>query len=82
MDMSDEPDFILDVNGLDQESQSEQTAPSRKWIGINFECCGSYARIYPNKEGTAYEGACPRCLRKVLIRIGPGGTSHRLFRAR
>jgi len=53
----------------------------RKFIGVKFNCCGIYVRIYVNKDGTAYEGRCPKCFRPVKFTIGNGGTDHRFFEA-
>ena len=81
--MSDEPPYILDVEGI-EEGEPDPNAGSRtpcKWIGMHFECCSVYARIYRNRKGTAYVGHCPRCARQVRVGIGPGGTHHRMFRA-
>jgi hypothetical protein len=44
-------------------------------------CCDVYARVYPNREQTAYEGRCPRCGKQVEFRIGAGGTDARFFQA-
>ncbi len=54
----------------------------RKFLGVLFECCGAYARIYKNKAGDVYEGRCPRCGRRVRVRIDPQGVRERFFVAR
>jgi hypothetical protein len=53
----------------------------RRFVGIHFVCCGAYARVYVNRDDTAYEGSCPRCGKKVRLVIGPGGTDARFFSA-
>ncbi len=91
--MSDDPSYILDIQGLtlddrvsdaaggERRATQGTDARGRKWIGVQFECCGVYSRIYKNPSGTAYVGVCPRCQRRVNIGIGPGGTNSRMFRA-
>lgn len=53
----------------------------KKFIGIMFNCCNVYARIYQNKDATAYVGRCPKCMRTVKVPIGKGGTDTRFFNA-
>lgn len=65
----------------DGASSADAASASRPWVGIQFECCGVYARVYRNPEATAYEGRCPHCLRVVTLRVGPGGTNSRFFTA-
>jgi len=90
--MSDDPDYILDLTPQASSSAEGQPNPeasstpgsddsARPWVGVQFDCCGVYVRVYRNREATAYVGRCPRCLREARIRIGPSGSSHRLFRA-
>ncbi len=57
------------------------TSVARPYIGILFECCGVYARIYRRADGRAYEGRCPKCLRPLRVRVGKDGVDARLFRA-
>ncbi|GJM26274.1 MAG: hypothetical protein DHS20C16_26890 [Phycisphaerae bacterium] len=78
--MHDEPDFVVEIDGLGESEPISET-PRRAWIGVHFECCDVYVRIYKNPAGDAYEGRCPRCLQKVRARVGPGGTSARFFSA-
>ncbi len=52
-----------------------------KFLGILFECCNVYGRIYKNKEGTFYQGRCPKCMRTIKIKVGEGGTTSRFFKA-
>ena len=54
----------------------------KQFIGILFECCNVYRRIYINKEKNAYKGTCPKCSGEVKIMIGTDGTDTRFFSAR
>ncbi len=60
----------------------EETREPKKFLGIYFECCNVYGRIYENKEKTYYTGRCPRCMRPIRLKIGSDGTDARFFRAR
>ena len=82
--MADEPAYILEIRGIEDgadEPATREVGGASRWIGVHFECCGVYARIYRNRRGTAYVGHCPRCQHRVQVSIGPGGTSERMFRA-
>ena len=54
---------------------------NKNFLGIMFECCNVYGRIYKNKEGTYYIGKCPKCMRQIKIKVGENGTNQRFFRA-
>ena len=53
----------------------------KNFLGIYFECCNIYTRIYKNKTGDAYEGKCPKCFKKVFVPIGDKGSAERFFKA-
>jgi hypothetical protein len=82
--MSDQADYYLEITGLEQQADDQQISRAgggkqRRWIGVHFQCCDVYSRIYKNRTGTAYEGRCPRCLCQVRVLIGPEGTNDRFF---
>ena len=81
--MKDEPAYIVDIDELEQDGRGESRgrAVGRRWLGIRFDCCNTYSRMYRNTAGTAYVGRCPRCTRQLSVPIGPGGTPQRFFRA-
>ena len=58
----------------------ERPGVGRAFLGVHFECCNLYARIYKNRDGSAYEGRCPQCCAPVRVGIGKGGSSKRFFR--
>ena len=60
--------------------EEENKPRKRMFLGIWFDCCHVYGRLYKNKDGTAYVGRCPRCLRPVRVKVGGNGTSRRFFR--
>ncbi len=69
------------IVGDEPETTEQSSGDKRRWIGVQFECCNAYARIYRNRRGTAYDGFCPHCSVPIHVPIGDGGTSGRFFRA-
>ena len=61
--------------------RDEAPEAPRRWLGIQFDCCGTYSRVYRNASESAYVGWCPQCARQVSVPIGPEGTDARFFTA-
>jgi hypothetical protein len=53
----------------------------RPFIGMYFKCCHVYARIYLNRQGTAFVGWCPKCACRAEVRVSPHGSKDRFFTA-
>jgi hypothetical protein len=66
----------------DDHRNGPEPQGGRPFIGVYFECCGLYARIYRDREAAEYAGRCPKCLAMVRASVGPGGTTQRIFRAK
>ncbi|MBN2563781.1 MAG: hypothetical protein JXQ75_22920 [Phycisphaerae bacterium] len=84
--MPDESGYHIDVvsavdGGEAGVTEPRQAARQRPWVGIHFECCDTYARIYRDTDAAKYEGHCPRCGRGITLRVGPDGVDSRIFRA-
>src|SRR5688500_17514942 len=74
-----DPRDILDVHGVSAGDPKSPAAGApnpalRKFLSVWFQCCHTYGRMHRNKQGTAYEGRCPKCGAAVSAKIGPGGT--------
>lgn len=68
----------LDVSSDGPENPLSD-ASAKSFLGVHFTCCDVYARVYPNRDRTAYVGHCPKCAKRVTFKIGPGGTDSRFF---
>ncbi len=85
--MADAIGYHIDVvsseeSDTDTASGKLDRTTRRPWVGINFECCGVYARIYRDPAASQYVGRCPRCRSPITLRVGADGVESRLFRAR
>jgi hypothetical protein len=62
----------------DNDSQ-ENKKSARPFLGVHFECCDVYVRLYRPNDRPFYQGRCPKCSKSVFIPVGKGGTSSRFF---
>jgi len=75
------PGDHLDLSSDPRPEDESRPRERRRFVGIHFACCGVYAQLPLNREGTAYQGYCPRCMKRAEIKIGPDGSSSRFFTA-
>ena len=80
-----DPRDIVDIDGLRPpaaEAARREGAPAAKpFLMIWFRCCETYGRLPKASDGSCYEGRCPKCLAKLTVPVGDGGTRRRMFEA-
>jgi len=64
---------------MDKENTCSSKAPFREHIGVLFKCCRVYSRVYLNAKKTAFVGWCPKCAKKVELKVSPTGTDSHFF---
>ena len=57
------------------------TGTSKPFLMIWFRCCATYGRLPKSPDGLNYVGRCPKCLAKLEVPVGEGGTNRRMFEA-
>jgi hypothetical protein len=84
-----EPRDIVDIEGLrppqDDAASAAAAAPGgatpKPFLMIWFRCCATYGRLPKSPDGLSYAGRCPKCLAKLEVPVGEGGTKRRMFEA-
>ncbi len=68
--------------GVGNKEQNDAKAGGNPFLGIHFECCNVYLRVYRKPEERSYRGRCPKCLRTLEILVDEEkGISEKFFRA-
>ena len=63
------------------EQTTGQPGGKKKFIGVHFLGCNTYARLYPNAENTHFQGRCHKCGLTMKVKIGSDGIDERFFRS-
>ena len=61
--------------------EEKPAGKARPFIGMYWKCCRVYSRIYLNKKRDAFVGWCPKCTKKVEVRVSPDGSDSSFFTA-
>ncbi len=74
-----QPTYENRCQELERMKKEEKKRKSQPFIGIQWDCCKTYSRVYLNNKGAAYVGWCPKCSKRVQINVCPGGSKSRFF---
>jgi hypothetical protein len=90
--VSDPRDYKVELTGAGGEAPAgippksrsasggvDSAGTPRPYLSVHFACCGVYQRVYRDRDGTTYQGRCPRCATPVKFVVGQGGTAARSF---
>ncbi len=80
LDLTSEPGDSKPRAGNASNKEGE-TGGARPFVGVTFNCCSVYSRIYRTRDGKAYAGNCPKCSNPVRLVIGAGGSNSRFYTA-
>jgi hypothetical protein len=80
-----DPRDIVDITGLRAAQGAQVSAPDERraqpFLMIWFRCCATYGRLPKSPDGARYVGRCPKCLARLEVPVGEGGTTRRMFEA-
>ena len=62
-------------------TKRDGSGQKRRFLGVRFDCCRTYGRVYINHQQTAFVGHCPRCGKQVHFKISPDGVDAQFFSA-
>jgi hypothetical protein len=54
-------------------------AGARPWLGVFFVCSNRYVRVTRHPSSQSCTARCPSCGKSITFRVGPGGTTQKLF---
>jgi hypothetical protein len=74
-----EMDGVWPARAAAARAQDGRRESGRRFLSVWFRCCHAYGRLSRNRQATRYEGRCPCCGSCVSARIGPEGTTRRVF---
>jgi PHP family Zn ribbon phosphoesterase len=54
---------------MHEDKKMNEGPDKRPYLGVQFECCSVYTRVYRKPEILFYEARCPKCGRTARIDV-------------